>query len=119
MSAAFMALGLFISALTSSQITAGTLTFGLWFVMYILGTFGGDMKEHVMVPGQWGINVQRAVDFFYRIFRQIVLELPLDSHAEQMAQGIVQPKDIAYYVLFAAFFLFLTFRALESRKWRA
>ncbi|GMU92262.1 MAG: hypothetical protein AMXMBFR4_13200 [Candidatus Hydrogenedentota bacterium] len=119
MSAAFMALGLFISALTSSQITAGALTFGLWFVMYILGTFGSDMKEHLAVPGQWGINVQRAVDFFYRVFRQVVLELPLDAHAEQMAQGIVQPKDIAYYVLFATYFLFLTFRALESRKWRA
>ena len=36
-----------------------------------------------------------------------------------MAKGIVQPEDIAYYVLFAAFFLFLTFRSLESRKWRA
>jgi hypothetical protein len=30
-----------------------------------------------------------------------------------------QPADVVYYVLFVAFFLFLTFRALESRRWRA
>jgi hypothetical protein len=31
----------------------------------------------------------------------------------------VNPKDIAYYGIVIAFFLFLTFRALDSRKWRA
>ncbi len=41
------------------------------------------------------------------------------EHAKNMAQGIVQPEDIAYYVLVAAVFLFLTFRVLDTRKWRA
>jgi hypothetical protein len=40
-------------------------------------------------------------------------------HAKQIAQGVVEPKDVVYYFLFTALFLFLTFRALESRKWRA
>jgi len=35
-----------------------------------------------------------------------------------MALGVVAPKDVGYYLLFTAFFLFLTFRALESRQWR-
>ena len=46
------------------------------------------------------------------------MELPIDAHAKEMALGVGQPGDIAYYVLFSAFFLFLTFRALESRNWR-
>jgi hypothetical protein len=55
----------------------------------------------------------------YNVFRGLAQELPLDAHAKEMTQGILQPYDIAYYVLFAAFFMFLTFRVLESRKWRA
>lgn len=119
MSAAFMSLGLFVSAMTSSQITAGILTFGLWFVSYILGTFGEDMPEQLTIPAQYAGAFHSVAEFVYGIFRQLVIELPLDGHAEDMAQGIVAPADIAYYVLFTSLFLFLTFRALESRKWRA
>ena len=119
MGAAFCSLGLFVSSLTSSQVTAGTLTFGLWFVLYVLGTFGRDMSEKNPAPANWPDGLRNAVGWLYGIFRQVVLQLPLDSHAEEMAQGVVMPKDIAYYVLFSAFFLFLTFRALDARKWRA
>ena len=119
MSAAFMSLGLFVSAMTGSQITAGVVTFALWFIFYVLGTFGSDMPEQLKVPPQWAGTFQSIAGFFYGIFHQLVLELPLDSHAEKMAQGIVKPADIAYYLLFTSLFLFLTFRALESRKWRA
>ena len=119
MSAAFMSMGLFVSAMTGSQITAGILTFGIWFILYILGTFGTDLPEHMAIPAQWAQSLQSVGTFFYGIFRQLVMELPLDSHAEDMAQGIFRPADIAYYLLWSSFFLFLTFRALESRKWRA
>lgn len=117
MSAAFMSLGLFVSALARSPVTAGVLTFALWFVSYVLGVYGKKLPEVLTPP--WGETVTRGVNFFWGIFRQLVVELPLDRHCEQMAQGIVRPEDIAYYVLFSAFFLFLTFRALESRQWRA
>jgi hypothetical protein len=36
-----------------------------------------------------------------------------------MAQGIIAPRDPVYYLLFIAFFVFMTFRVLESRHWRA
>ncbi len=119
MSAAFMSLGLFISSMTSNQITAGTLTFGLWFVSYMLGTYASDLPKAVAVPDALGQGVQTAVNFLYSVFRQLATELPIDAHAAEMAQGVIQPRDIAYFALFTAFFLFLTFRALESRRWRA
>ncbi|HRI86787.1 MAG TPA: ABC transporter permease subunit [Candidatus Hydrogenedentes bacterium] len=119
MSGAFMSLGLFVSAWTRSPVTAGIVTFALWFISYIVGTFGQSLPAAPEIPAQLGVNAARAIAFFWGIFRQLVVELPLDRHAERMAQGIVQPQDIAYYVLFTAFFLFLTFRALESRQWRA
>jgi len=119
MSAAFMSLGLFVSALARTPVTAGVLTFALWFISYVLGTYGKNLPEHLNSPVAWGATVSRGIEFFWGIFRKLVIELPLDRHCEQMAQGIVRPQDLAYYVLFVAFFLFLTFRALESRQWRA
>jgi ABC-2 type transport system permease protein len=119
MGAAFIGLGLFVSAASRNQVTAGTMTFGLWFVSYILGALGRDLPEQCPVPESWSEMVRRTAAFLYGIFRQIVQELPLDAHAKDMAQGVVQPSDILYYVLVTAFFLFLTFRVLETDKWRA
>jgi ABC-2 type transport system permease protein len=117
--AAFLSMGLFVSACCRNQITAGTVTFGLFFVFYILGTFAEDLSEENPAPETYGEGMRRVIGFVYNVFRSLGRELPLDMHAKEMAQGIVQPYDIAYYFLFAAFFLFLSFRVLESRKWRA
>ncbi|MBN2309231.1 MAG: ABC transporter permease subunit [Candidatus Hydrogenedentes bacterium] len=119
MSAAFMSLGLFVSAVTRNPITAATMTFGLWFISYILGTFGGSLPEANPAPESLSEGLRHGIGLVYAVFRGVVVELPLDAHAGEMALGIVQPQDAVYYLLFSAFFLFLTFRALESRKWRA
>jgi len=119
MAASFISLGLFISAVTRNQITAGTLTFGLSLLFYIIGSLGEDLPETVTAPETWPAALNAPVQAVYGVVRAVILELSLDAHAEDMAQGIFQPKDVAYYVLFAAFFLFLTFRALESRQWRS
>ena len=118
MGAAFISLGLFVSSLTRNQITAGTVTFGLLLFLFILGGMGEDLPETNPAPETWAPVLQSAVGFSYGILRGFANELSLDKHAEEMAQGIVQPKDIAYYVLFSTFFIFLTFRSLESRHWR-
>ncbi|MBI4557037.1 MAG: ABC transporter permease subunit [Candidatus Hydrogenedentes bacterium] len=118
MGAAFVGLGLFVSAMTSNQVTAGTLTLGTWFISYVLGSLGEDLPEHLLTPERFGPALQKLTGLLYGIFRDLVTQLPLDAHAREMAQGIFQPKDVAYYVLFTVFFLFLTLRALESRKWK-
>lgn len=119
MGAAFLSMGLFISALCSNQVTAGTATFGIFFLFYILGALAEDLSKKNPAPPGWPETLRAPVGAAYGVFRSLVQELPLDAHAKEMAQGIVAPYDIAYYILFSAFFLFLTFRALESRKWRA
>ena len=119
MGAAFMSMGLFISSVTGNQITAGTLTFGLSFISYVLGTFAERLPSKNPAPAGWNADLQKLIAFCYDLFRALLQQLPLDAHAKQMAQGIVEPKDIVYYLLVIAFFLFLTFRALESRRWRA
>lgn len=119
MGAAFISLGLFISAMVKNPITAGIITFAVFFLFYILGSLGGDLPAAIQAPATWPAMAIDAVNFSYTIFRGLIIELPLDAHATDMAQGILAPSDIVYYVLVIAFFLFLTFRALESPKWRA
>ena len=118
MGAACISLGLFVSSVTKTQIMSGTITFGVTLILFILGTLGEDMPAESPTPEGWPAGLRTAIAFFYRVFRGLVVELPIDAHARDMALGVVQPLDIAYYVLFSAFFLFLTFRALESRNWR-
>jgi ABC-2 type transport system permease protein len=118
MGAACISLGLFVSSVTKTQIMSGTITFGATLILFILGNLGEDMPAESPVPEGWPAGLRTFIAFFYRVFRGLVMELPIDAHARDMALGVVQPLDIAYYVLFSAFFLFLTFRALESRNWR-
>lgn len=119
MGAAFMSMGLFVSAMASNQITAAVLTFGLWLVLYTVGTLAEHLPKKNPTPETWPEALRNGIGLAYDVGRNLVQQLPLDAHAKEMAQGIVQPKDLTYYVLVTAFFLFLTFRALESRKWRA
>lgn len=119
MGATFMSLGLFVSSMASNQISAGTMTFGLSLVLYIVGSLGENLPKKYPAPEKWPAALRDAAGTCYGVFREVVQQLPLDAHAKEMAKGILQPQDIAYYILAAAFFLFLTFRALESRKWRA
>ncbi|MFO7976551.1 MAG: ABC transporter permease subunit [Candidatus Hydrogenedentota bacterium] len=119
MGGAFLSMGLFVSSITRNQITAGTATFGLWFVSYVLGSLSRDLPDAISLPENWPSWGQAVADFWYGVFRAIATELPLDVHAQEMARGVFQPEDIVYYVLFSAFWLFLTFRVLETRLWRA
>jgi ABC-2 type transport system permease protein len=119
MGMAFISMGLFVSSIARNQITAGTMTFGIWFVSYVFGSLGKDLPAKIPAPEAWSQNVKTALSFVYTIFRQFIQELPIDAHAAEMAKGVVDPRDVVYYLLFTAFFLFLTFQALETRKWRA
>ncbi|MGR3295438.1 MAG: hypothetical protein ACUZ8A_04355, partial [Candidatus Bathyanammoxibius sp.] len=40
------------------------------------------------------------------------------SHWEPFTKGMVNTKDILYYVTITALCLFITVRVVESRKWR-
>lgn len=119
MGAAFISVGLFISSISRNQITSGTITFGLSLFLYIAGSLSEQLPEGNPAPAAWPGILQSAIGHVYALLRGLTLELPVDAHAREMALGVVHPRDIGYYLLFSAFFLFLTFRAFESRNWRA
>lgn len=95
---ACLALGLFASSLTENQIIAAVTGFALLLLFWIIG-----WQQELGSPG-WG-------GFFGA--------LSLMDHFDNLIRGVIDTRDLVYYLSFIYFFLFLTKRQLESRRWRA
>lgn len=96
--ATFISLGLFVSTLTRNQVVAGSITFGLTLGFWIVGWLDS--------PGAGP-------------FVQFVVYLGLLGHIEDLMRGVIDLKDIVFYLSFSTFGLFLTHQSLESQRWRA
>jgi ABC-2 type transport system permease protein len=95
-SAAAVAIGLLISSLTDSQVIAFFVTFIVLAFLYFIDA----MSEHV--PNVLGT-----------VFRT----LSLREHYFQFERGLIDVRDIVFFLSCAALALALAFRSLESRKW--
>jgi len=95
--ASFMAVGILASAVTESQVVAGFLSFGALLLFWIIG---------------WGAD--QATSTVGETLRQ----LSLLNHFDDLAKGVIDTKDIIFYLSFIAVMLFAAVRALESRRWR-
>lgn len=99
MAAAFVALGLFISSLTKNQIVAFLVGVVACFALYIISSS----------------FVLNSVTIF---FAKILSFLGIGSHFFNIQKGVIDSRDIIYYFSFIFFFLWMSVRSLESRKWR-
>jgi ABC-2 type transport system permease protein len=97
MAASFVALGMFASCLTENQIVAAAISFGSAILFWVLS---------------W------TASFVDPVSGAIVRQLSILEHINSFLKGIISVSDVSYFVLFAAFFLFLTLRSLESFRWR-
>ena len=94
----FIAVGLFVSTLTRNQIIAATLTFGALLGLWIMGWMDDETAGPVM---------------------KTVAYLGLASHLEQFMKGVIELKDVVFYLSFIVFSLFLAHQSVESQRWRA
>ncbi len=95
--AAFLAVGLWASSMTQNQIVAALLTFALLLVFWlseILGQFLGGTAG------------------------SIVSYLSIVNHFNGFVQGVVNTKDVVYYVTLVAGGLVLSTLSLQSRRYR-
>jgi ABC-2 type transport system permease protein len=97
MGAAFIAVGLFFSSLTENQIVAAVLTFGALLLFWVLSWAASS------AGGLWKGTLE-YLSFF--------------QHFDDMTRGILDTKDLVYYLSFAFFALFLTHAVIQSRRWR-
>ena len=95
--AASLSVGMLCSTLTSNQIVAAVVAMGILLVLFFAdlasGSIGGGAST-------------------------VIGEIGLKSHFDDFERGVIDTKDIVYYISVTAFFLFLSVRALESRRWR-
>ncbi len=96
--ALFLALGIFASAMTKSQLVAAIVTFAL-----ILGFFCVVFLEG-LVNGP--------------VAKQVMEYLSVRKQMQDFSMGIVDTRYLVFDLSATVFFLFLTSRALAARKWR-
>ena len=97
MGAAFIAVGVFASSITENQIVAAMVSFAVLLLFWVVG-WSADF-----VGGTWG---------------RVLSHLSLIEHFDSFGKGVLDTKDIIYYVNFVIVALFLTLRSLEARRWR-
>ena len=95
--ATFLAIGVLASSLTENQIVAAFANFGALLVFWVVG-WSADLAGPV-----WG---------------KLLSHLSILEHFESFARGIIDTKDVIYYLNFTILCLFLTLRSMESKRWR-
>lgn len=98
--ALFLALGCFASALTRSQMASAMIAFVLGVSLFSLGF----LAKAIPVTAQW----ESHVFSYFNLFDQM----------GDFARGILDTPAIIFYVSATFLFLFLTFRVMESRRWK-
>jgi ABC-2 type transport system permease protein len=96
---AFVSAGVFASALTNNQVISFILAVLLSFFFYS----GFDSLSSL--AGTSGIVAN--------IFSQVGME----EHYASMSRGVIDTKDMIYFITLTSFFLLLTRFILEKRKW--
>jgi len=94
---AALSVGILTSTLTSNQIVAFVVSAGILLLLFF-ATTGADV-----VGGFWAT---------------LSNEIGMTSHFADFARGVIDTKHIIYFLSVTALFLFLSIRALESRRWR-
>lgn len=95
--AAFIAVGVFISALTENQLVAAVATMGILLAMIVIGVLNSFIDNYaIRFCLSWMSVLSRFANFGYGIF---------DFNA------------LLYYISICTVFLFLTIRVYEKRRW--
>jgi ABC-2 type transport system permease protein len=96
--ALFLSVGLLASSLTRSQLVAAILTFAMLITLFTFGLLENLFSDAPV--------------------REMLSYLNLWQHMEELGKGIVDTRHLVYYLSATVLFVFLSARALQSRKWR-
>ncbi len=97
--AAFVAIGLLASSLTKNQIIAFILALFFCFLFY------------------WGFDLLSRLPIFLGKTDDIVQMIGIDYHYTSISRGVIDSRDIIYFLSVIGLFLMGSQMALESRKW--
>ncbi len=96
--ASFVAVGIFASSVTDNQIVSFIVAMFLCFFLYM----GFEFIYTFVISGKTGLFIQ---------------SLGLSAHYSSMSRGVIDTRDMIYFISITAVFVLLTKISLESRKW--
>jgi ABC-2 type transport system permease protein len=96
--ASFVAIGIFASSLTDNQIISFILAFALCFICYT------------------GFEQLSSLELFGKA-DTIVQSLGINEHYNSISRGVIDTRDIMYFITFNGLFILLTKTILAARKW--
>ncbi|NLH39433.1 MAG: ABC transporter permease subunit [Elusimicrobia bacterium] len=96
-SLSFLSIGVFASTISSSQITAFIIGFGISFVFYLVGKVAPFMPLHI---------------------QGLISYIGIDLHISNMARGVIDIKDIIYFFSLIIFFIYLGICRLKNMRIR-
>jgi ABC-2 type transport system permease protein len=94
----YAAIGTFVSSLTENQIVSFIISLLLCFLFYI------------------GFDYISSLDIFSG-FSTFIVKLGINEHYRSMSRGVLDTRDMLYYLSVIAVFLLLTKIVLQSRNW--
>jgi ABC-2 type transport system permease protein len=97
--AAALAIGLFASALAKNQLVAGVASMAMLFLMVLLYLFAKKLDSPVR-------DVLQDLDLWWIHFQNGFM------------RGVLNLKDVIYYVAVIYFFLLLAVKTLEAKRWQ-
>ena len=96
--AAYVSIGIFTSSITSNQIVSFLLSVVICFFMYI------------------GFESIGSFDLF-GAFDRYIIGLGMNDHYKGLSRGLVDTRDVLYFVLLSTVFILGTQTVIQSRKW--
>jgi len=95
--AVFISIGLFASSLTENQIIAAVISFSTILLIWVISWIGDSAGP---------------------AWKGILTYLSFFSHFQNLVKGVIDTKDIVYYLSFVFLGLYFSYTVFEFRKWR-
>jgi ABC-2 type transport system permease protein len=97
--ASFVSIGLFASSITKNQITSFVVAVFLCFLMF------------------WVFDMMSRIPIFVGKIDDLIQSFGVQAHYHSISRGVVDSRDVIYFLSVIAFFITATKVSLESRKW--
>ena len=98
LASAFVSIGVFSSSITENQIIAFIVGMFLCFFCFL------------------GFDSLASLELFGKI-DSVLISLGINEHYISMSRGVIDTRDIIYFISISAVFILLARLVLESRKW--
>jgi ABC-2 type transport system permease protein len=96
----FISMGCCASAIARTQVTAAMLSLGFGASLFLVGV----LADRIPLTANWQAQALASLSFFEQM--------------HDFARGVVDTRPVVLYLSFTLFFLFLTLRIVESRRWK-